>query len=137
MLKHRANYLVHEISVTGNSVFNFTITNLRCIYNLTFIVDVTNNLNLRCLVCKISAKSSMKNCIYFQDNTANMKEKQDMPCELPLSHTPRPAQPHLPLSLPTPHTRMVWMGCVLSTVRFSGSTSLREPSSRSMKRSLP
>ncbi|MPC94075.1 hypothetical protein E2C01_089226 [Portunus trituberculatus] len=32
---------------------------------------------------------------------------------------------------------MVWMGCVLSTVRFSGSTSLREPSSRSMKRSLP
>ena len=53
----------------------------------------------------------------------------------------RPPNPpdatHLPLSLPTPQTRMVWMGWLLRSVRFSGSTSFREPSSRSMNRSLP
>lgn len=44
---------------------------------------------------------------------------------------------HRPWSRPTPHTRTVWIGCVLSTVKFSGSINLSAPSSRSMKRSLP
>ena len=44
---------------------------------------------------------------------------------------------YLPLSLPTPQTRIVWMGWVLRTVRFSGSISFSAPSSKSMNNSLP
>lgn len=44
---------------------------------------------------------------------------------------------HLPLSLPTPHTRIVWIGCEFKIVKFSGSISLRAPSSKSKNKSLP
>lgn len=44
---------------------------------------------------------------------------------------------HLPLSLPTPQTRIVWIGWVFNTVKFSGSISFKAPSSKSMNRSLP
>lgn len=44
---------------------------------------------------------------------------------------------YLPLSLPTPQTRMVWIGWVFKTVMFSGSINLRDPSSKSIKRSFP
>lgn len=44
---------------------------------------------------------------------------------------------YLPLSLPTPHTRIVWMGWEFNTVKFSGSMSFKAPSSKSINRSLP
>lgn len=44
---------------------------------------------------------------------------------------------HLPLSRPTPHTRIVWIGCEFSIVSDSGSINFKAPSSRSMNRSLP
>lgn len=44
---------------------------------------------------------------------------------------------YLPLSLPTPHTLIVWIGWVFNTVRFSGSINFKAPSSRSINRSLP
>lgn len=44
---------------------------------------------------------------------------------------------HLPLSRPTPQTRIVWIGCVFKTVKFSGSISFKAPSSKSKNKSLP
>lgn len=44
---------------------------------------------------------------------------------------------HLPLSRPTPQTRIVWIGCVFRTVKFSGSISFKAPSSKSKNKSLP
>lgn len=53
------------------------------------------------------------------------------------SPSPRVSVSYRPLSLPTPQTRIVWIGCVWSVFRLSGSISFRAPSSRSMNRSLP
>lgn len=44
---------------------------------------------------------------------------------------------YLPLSRPTPHTRIVWIGCVFSIVKFSGSINFKAPSSKSINKSLP
>lgn len=77
---------------------------------------------------------SYKNYSHKVHDTGKKRIKRNNSYKYKNSHGDKP---YLPLSLPTPQTRIVWMGWVLRTVRFSGSISFSAPSSRSMNNSLP